>query len=609
MNASTLRALTVTIVGLLLTLVGGPTASAIDAPAVTGRVTFESAGVNGAAIEILAAGGVVAATTTDATGAYEVAVPAPGVFDVRVTPPAALGVMAQTVRGANVADASALAVVNVTLRRPLGSLRVRVEDSSGTGLAGLQARLVAVAPAPISVIDVAVTDASGNVGFRAPVGVDYQLRIDRTPAAPAVVPASFELRVVEFVQTTSAGTDVTLQVPTATLDINTTRSGPAPVGNVRLVASGGLTVSLGGGFTGQGEFSSVGTSDAAGNASLAVVRGSVNITARPSDPLLAETSTSEVVAASPTAATIVLADAPTTTFTATVLDAAGNPVPNAGVYGTTSAATDASGVGTVLVRTDRVTPVGASATADASPGFDLPDSLDFRRDSPAGPTATLQAPLADLDVQVVDEITGVPFAGALVTVDSPRIPIGDWSVLSRADLQVTDADGRVTFRLVPGGTYRITASAGTLRYGLDSVDLAPGGSTTTIRLAPPPPPPAPGFVAITGRIVTPSGFGIAGLSVRSLLGGTVGTTDSAGSFSIRVVGGGSPRPADHRHTASLRQRLRCAGARPTRRPHRTGRDDRADARRCRDRRRGPAPRRARRSGRRTRPAVDCSTSR
>ena len=460
--------------------------------------------------------------------------PAPGVFDVRVTPPAALGVMAQTVRGANVADASALAVVNVTLRRPLGSLRVRVEDSSGTGLAGLQARVVAVAPAPISVIDVAVTDASGNVGFRAPVGVDYQLRIDRTPAAPAVVPASFELKVVEFVQTTSAGTDVTLQVPTATLDINTTRSGPAPVGNVRLVASGRLTVSLGGGFTGQGEFSSVGTSDAAGNASLAVVRGSVNITARPSDPLLAETSTSEVVAASPTAATIVLADAPTTTFTATVLDAAGNPVPNAGVYGTTSAATDASGVGTVLVRADRVTPVGASATADASPGFDLPDSLDFRRDSPAGPTATLQAPLADLDVQVVDEITGVPFAGALVTVDSPRIPIGDWSVLSRADLQVTDADGRVTFRLVPGGTYRITASAGTLRYGLDSVDLTPGGSTTTIQLAPPPPAPAPGFVAITGRIVTPSEFGIAGLSVQSLLGGTVGTTDSTGSFSIRV---------------------------------------------------------------------------
>ena len=84
MNASTVRALTVTVVGLLLTLVGGPAASAIDAPAVTGRVTFESAGVNDAGIEILSGGTLVTSTTTSATGAYEVAVPAPGVFDVRV---------------------------------------------------------------------------------------------------------------------------------------------------------------------------------------------------------------------------------------------------------------------------------------------------------------------------------------------------------------------------------------------------------------------------------------------------------------------------------------------------------------------------------------------
>ena len=384
MNASTVRALTVTVVGLLLTLVGGPTASAIDAPAVTGRVTFELVGVTGAAIEILSAGSVVAATTTGATGAYEVAVPAPGVFDVRVTPPAALGVMAQTVRGVTVADATSLAVLDVALRRPLGSIGVRIEDGSGTGLAGLQVRLVGVAPARISVVDVAVTDATGSVTFRAPVGVDYQLRIDRTPVAPAVIPASFELKVVESVQATSAGADVTLRVPTAMLDVTTTRSGPAAAGNVRLIASGGLGVTLGPGLTGDGQFSSVATTDASGAASLAVVQGSVSVSARPNDPLLADASTTELVVASPTAVTLTLPNAPTTSFTATLLDGAGDPVPGALVRATTSTTTDASGSGSVLVRTDVPTKVSVSAGATA--GLDLPDRLVFERTTnPARP--------------------------------------------------------------------------------------------------------------------------------------------------------------------------------------------------------------------------------
>ena len=526
-------------------IASSPPAAAIDAPAVTGRVTFESTGILGAEVQLLSAGIVVGSTTTTATGAYELAAPAPGTFDVRVTPPAVLGVMAQTIRGLVVPAAPTVATADVALRRPLGSVLVRLVDASGSPLPGMRVRLVTTTGG-VSVVDLAVSDTTGRVDLRAPVGVDYGIRVDALSGSPASVPVDVQLRVDQFVQSTSAGTEVLLTVPTGVIDVTTTRSGPAAADGVVVSASaGGSLVDLGGGLTGSASFRSVGTTSTSGEVSLPVVGTSVDVSARPNGLLLGS-SASVTITSNPTAVTLALPDAPTATRSLTLLDAAGAPVPGATVRSTTSASTDAAGTASVLVRTDQFTSVSVEATGDGT--LDLPDRLLYSRRVALGGADTLRPTLADLEVTVVDEITGDPVDGALVSVSGPSIPDGDWFVRSIANSRRTGPTGVVSFRLVPGGEYGIAASVGFFRIGTDKVTLTAGGTAATVRL-PPPPVSTPGFfpATVTGRITTPGGDGIEGLTVSSTVGGTSGTTDADGGFSFRV---GAVRPHGLRITGS-----------------------------------------------------------
>lgn len=550
MRTATLRVLTAILVGTFV--LGASTTAAIDAPGVTGRVTFESAGVVGATVEIVSDGVSVGTATTDATGGYEVATPAPGAVDVRITPPAALGVMTQTIRGVVVPAAPTFATLDVALRRPLGTVRVRTVDAAAAALAGLRVRLVTTVG--VSVVDLGVTDAAGEVELRAPVGVDYGLRVDAIAGSPASIPADFRLRVDQTVQTTNAGTDVVLSIPTATLDVTTSRSGPAVVGNVVVAAGGSFAgLDLGASLTGTGSLRAVGTTGPTGTVSLPALEGPVNIETFPKDRLLVGSSTSLVVIASPTAVPMVLADAPTTALSITLLDGAGNPVPGATLTGATTASTDAAGAASVNIRSDVAS--GASIRADGDGVLDLPDRLLFTRVVPPAPSETLQPTLADLTVEVLDDVTGTPVVGALVSVTSPSIPAGAWTVRSTENARLSSAGGLAQFRLVPGAGYGVTVAVGTTRIGSDRVTLAPGGTTATVRL-PPAPTATSGFfpATISGRIVTPAGDGIAGLSVRSTIGGTVDTTDASGAFSVGVAA-----PGPHGLRISGSQLLRANG--------------------------------------------------
>ncbi len=535
MRTATLRV--VAVILLATSIIGTDATAAIAAPAITGRVTFESFGVEGATIEVVAGGVAVRSATTTSTGDYEVAAPAPGTFDVRVTPPPALGVMTQTIRGVVVPASPASATLDVALRRPLGTVRTRAIDGNGTALAGLRVRLVTTTTGA-SVVDLAVTDATGVVELRAPVGVTYQLRIDAIAGSTAAVPADFALRIDQPVQATNAGTEVILSIPTATLDVTTNRSGSVAVGNVVVAATGSVTgLDLGGTLTATGSFRAVGTTGPAGTVSLPTLEGGVDVQAFPRDRLLLATSTSTTVAVSPTAVSLVLADAPTTSLSVTLLDGVGNPVPGATLTGATTASTDAVGTATVDVRSDVLSGVGLRASGDGV--LDLPDQLLFTRVVPPAPSVTLQPTLADLVVEVVDDVTGTPIVGAVVSVSSPSIPAGDWNVRSTENARSSGGGGLASFRLVPGAGYGVTVTVGSTRIGSDSVTLAPGGTTATVRL-PPAPTATSGFfpASISGRIVTPAGDGIAGLSVRSAVGGTVDTTDTDGAFSVGVAASG-----------------------------------------------------------------------
>ncbi len=553
MRSVTSRVLLATLLAMFLAGVAIPAIAAIDAPGVTGEVTFDGGPVVGADIQVLSSGVVVGTATTTPTGAYEVALAAPGSFDVRVTPPAALGVMAQTVRGVAVADASSIAVVDVALRRPLGSVRVQTVDGTGAALAGLRVRLVGTAPAPLSVVDLAVTDAAGNVELRAPVGVDYQLRVDAITGSAVAVPADFTLRVVETVQSTAAGTDVLLTLPTATLDVTTNRTGSGVVGNVVVAASGSPTgLVLGGGFTGNGSFESVGTTSTGGLVSLPVVKGPVTVEAFPRDRLLLGTSTNLTVAASSTSVSLELGIALTETVSITLRDGVGIVVPGASVKATTSAITDDDGAASVVVRTDQ--PTGVTVTALGDGLLDLPDRLTFTRATNAGATDTLQPILADLTVDVIDDVTSAPVTGALVSVSSPSVAAGAWAVRSIENARTTDGSGRVVFRLVPGASYDITVTVGSTRIASESIALDAGGSTSVVRLPAAPPTSGTGFVTISGRVVTPALDGIAGLVVRSTLGGSASTTNANGDFAVRVSA-----VATHSLTISGTRLLRANG--------------------------------------------------
>lgn len=514
--------------------VGGPATptAAVDAPGLKGVVTFDSAGVNGATVELLSGGVVVGSTSTNGAGSYEIAAPASGTFDVRVTPPIALGVMAQTVVGVVVPTAPTVATVDVALRRPLGSVRVRLVDDSVTALSGLRVRLV-TRSGGVSVVDLGVTDATGRVELRAPVGVDYGLRIDAITGSSTSLPTDFALRVDQAVQASNGGSDVVITVPIAVLDVTTTRSGGAPVGNVVVAARAGMAgLDLGGGLTGSGSFTASGTTTSSGEVSLPTVRQMVTVETFPRDPLLIRSTTSVTVAAPPTTVTITLADAPTAPLSITLLDGGGIGVPGATVSATTSATTGATGAASVLVRADRLTGVSVRTSGDG--GLDLPDRLSYYGVVPPVGTETLQPPLADLAVTVLDVTSGDPIPGATVTVSSPLIPAGDWSVRSSADPGTSDVGGIAIFRLVPGGQYGVTVRVGA-RIGSETVTLAAGGTGVAVRLPPAAVSSTGTFPStVTGRIVTPGGAGIAGLSVQSTVGGTIGTTDTDGNFSVRI---------------------------------------------------------------------------
>ncbi len=516
-------------------LSGGVSMAVIDAPGVTGTVRLDGGGVVGATVEVIDSGIIVGTATTTGSGAFEISLAGPGVVDLRVTPPVGVGASAQTITGVVVPPAPAFATVDVAIRRLLATLDVNVVDGAGDPATGVVVRLLNAGNN--AGVDTATTDAAGHVRLRAPGDRQYGLRLTSGAETSLVLPKTMLLTVNELVQPTVAGTTITLAIPTATLNVGVEDSGGTSLPGTPVVAdSSPVGLSLGSGFTANGSASSSGSADIGGQVELATITGAANVEASPRSGLLLRTSTSVPVSGPATSATIVVAAAPTADLTVTLLDGAGVPVPDAQLRGAETARTDSLGTATVLIRTDLSQTASVAALSDGL--LDLPDRLYFSRPTPPAGSDTLQPVLATLAVDVVDQLSNAPITGAIVTITSPTFPAsGAWTVKSIADSQPTDGAGRATFRLVPGSGYVATVRSGTDRIGSSPATLAGGGTTTIVSL---PAAPAPvvesGFFSIRGRVVTPAGTPVAGISVQSTVRGATRVTGVDGTFSTPVNG-------------------------------------------------------------------------
>jgi subtilisin family serine protease len=139
--------------------------------------------------------------------------------------------------------------------------------------------------------------------------------------------------------------------------------------------------------------------------------------------------------------------------------------------------------------------------------------------------ALTRLPTGTLTGVVTDQASGLPLAGAAVTVSGPT-----------SASTSTNANGRYTFTL-PAGTYSVTASMALYHARTVSGVVVQTNLTTTQNLA-----LLPNFGAITGTVTRASnGTVVAGASV-TLFGGPGGTfrttTDSAGRYTITRVQSG-----------------------------------------------------------------------
>jgi hypothetical protein len=545
---------------LVIVLAVAPTgaqlpAAAATAPGLEGRVTADGSAVAGATIDAIRSGTVVGSATTTGTGTFDLDLPETGTYDVRVLPPSGAS-LTGTVAAGVVVDSSAVTVLDIQLRSPLGALDLTVVDGSNAPIDGARVSLRGAG----FTVSSALTDSAGTARLVTRPG-SYGLRIEAPspPSTGSLLPATMVVETApDAVAVSVAGETRTVRIPTTTLTVTTTRQADgAPVAGVAVTASArDAVVDLGGGLAGTARFTTATVaSDSAGNVVHTVIPASdVSVSSDPTSSdrfLIAAAATTDVA---PTGAAVVvpLPPAPVQPVTVRLLDAAGQPVEGATVRSTLeSAATDVAGDATVLARSD--VPTELQVTRFSSDPA-MPEVVTFRRSiQPAAPLGLVaRARVGTVAVTVTRDGT-TPVSGAKVALSSSAITDGDgWIVRSPVGSKLTDGSGLAAFRVYPA-QYSVTASSANLLTSVTDAVVGTGASNLTVDLdAVGPSSTAPG-VRVTGRVITTGGFPIASLEVRSAsTGSRLATTGTDGGFAFDAPVGPDPQSLRLQSTTLLR---------------------------------------------------------
>jgi hypothetical protein len=541
------RITVIAVVAAMLGLVTGPVRADATPPGVQGRVTHDTSAVVGATVDVVLGASIVATSSTDANGRYEIDLPTPGTYDVRVTPTASANLTGTTVTGVAV-GAVVPAVVDVQLTSPLGSLDVTVRNGLGIAVPGT--RVTARSSGNFDVV-AAVAGPDGRARLVTRPG-SYRLRVEHPTGSPgSLLPAALTVFTNDAVADVAVGGGtLDLTVPTATLTTTVTRESDSTVVAGAAVGASGrdLAVDLGGGVTGVARFTAApATTGVLGVASQLVVAGTgIEVTASPSlaDRLLTRAAALVDVPAAGTAAGIELPNAPLVPVTVEVRDAIGGLVQGARVSTFVDVAdTGADGRATVLTRTDQASTLAVLITSNSP---HLPERVRFTRSIlPNAPIDyTVQALVAEVVVEVTDDPANTPVPGVAVRVDGPGVATGTgWGAVSTAGPRDTDASGRASFRVYPGGEHGFTATPiGRPRTFVEAV-VPTGGTLVPIPLETVDPGTNPAQTAsVTGRVVTDGGTPMGWIEVRSPATGQLLTTTAAdGTFSLTVKVAAEPQ--------------------------------------------------------------------
>ena len=498
------RLLALLVMVLVAVPAGAPAApvSAATAPGIEGRITADSDSLGDATVQAIQSGAIIASDTTDSTGRYDLDLPAAGTYDVRVIPPPSAP-FTGTVASGVVVDASIVTVLDIQLRLPLGTLAVTVRDGSGDVVP--RAR-VSLRGAGFTVTS-ATTNSSGVARLVTKPG-SYGLRIEAPSpwTADSLLPAGTVIDAPNGAVVSVAGEARTVQIPTATLTVATTRqSDGTPVTGASVSAKVvGAPVDLGGGLTGTARFATTPVATDAGTVTQTVIAATgvtLSVTAPTSDPFLLGATTTTDVPTSGAAVTVALPSTPVEPVTVRFLDAAGNRVAGATVRSTLgTATTDANGEATVLARSDVSTQL---LVTKFSTDPLLPDAITFRRTirpTSGTPVLIARALVGTVTVTVTRDLT-TPLDEADVRVSAPAIVDPDgWVVQSPIVPKLTNAAGQTTVRLYPTGSSiaAFSASWGQLS-GFTDAAIPDGPSSVTIDVElPDPPAPARTSVSLGG---------------------------------------------------------------------------------------------------------------
>ncbi|MBU5612291.1 carboxypeptidase-like regulatory domain-containing protein, partial [Geomonas azotofigens] len=220
----------------------------------------------------------VATTTTDANGAYSVAV-SDGSYNLLISPPSGRGLTDSTVNGIIINGVDV--TQNIILIQQAVTLSGAIRNLTGTGVANVKVTVSDQA----SGVSAGQVSSDGNGNYSVPLASGtYKLSVEGGSSSAWIspttnVPAPHYFHGYDILQNVVVSTNTTqnITMPFVTLSGKTTDNNEVPVSNVKIIQEWGHYVSQSVGYylTWNGQFEPV-TSDALGNYSITVVSTSAD---------------------------------------------------------------------------------------------------------------------------------------------------------------------------------------------------------------------------------------------------------------------------------------------------------------------------------------------